>query len=365
MLQDRLWAMALVLLAMAPGLTETKAATLSQLELQDDGGERPAHLILTFDTAAPPDLEVRRQTSGLSVWLPGTVSEIQDSDRLRVIRGSDGTEVRLDWTAVSLEAFHINGPTVTIRLFLSDRSVAESDYRLGVGDVVRVSVYRDPDLSGEFPVSPDGSILMPLIGAVPAAGLSEGDLVAQLRQLLGEYLVNPQLSVSVKSYQSQYVVVAQPGGRAQRVALRPGMTLRDVVSEAGVPVSGSQQISLTREGDSGAPMILNGDDLDAQGTLQPRDGDVLTIREPDYIYVSGEVRRPGKYFYSDGLTLQQAITLAEGLTEWASKKEIRIQRRVDENTVDEVVNLKRVQDRKISDPELKPGDLIIIRRRLL
>jgi len=365
MSQYKLWPILMVFLTMVPGQTGANDAKLSHLELQDDDADRPAHLILTFDAETLPDLEVRRHTSGLNVWLPGTVTDIEDSDRIRVIRENDGIEVRLDWAAVRLEAFHVNGPTVTIRLIRSNPAAAGSKYRLGVGDIVRVSVYRDPDLSGEFPVSPDGSILIPLIGAVPAAGLSEAELVARLRLLLGEYLVDPQMSVSVKSYQSQYVVVAQPGGRAQRVALRPGMTLRDVVSEAGVPVSGSQQISLTREGDTTAPMILSGEDLDSPGALQPRDGDVLTIREPDYVYVSGEVRRPGKYFFTEGLTLQQALTLAEGLTEWASKKEIRIQRRADENTVDEIVNLKRVEDRTVPDPKLKSGDLIVVRRRLL
>jgi polysaccharide export outer membrane protein len=112
-------------------------------------------------------------------------------------------------------------------------------------------------------------------------------------------------------------------------------------------------------------VFLSVSDLDSSEAPLPRDGDVLTVKEPHVIFVSGEVRRPGKYFYSEGLTLQHALTLAEGLTEWASKKEVRIQRRDGEQTVDEVVNLKKVEDRKIPDPELRPGDLIIVRRRLL
>lgn len=360
------WVVAvLTLMAMAP--VDASAASLSNVELQGDEGEGLAYLILTFEGEGLPNLEVRTGPSDLSVWLPGTESDgVEDVAPIQLIRKSDGTEVRLAGSGISLQAFHINGPTVTIRVLRSDVDTRTAGgYRLGVGDIVRVSVYRDPDLSGEFPVSPDGSILMPLVGAVPAAGLTEAELFQSLRRLLGEYLVDPQLAVSVKAYQSQFVVVAQPGGRAQRVALRPGMTLRDVVSEAGVPLSGNQEVLLTREGGPAEPMVLSATDLDAPDSPLPRDGDVVTVREPDFIFVTGEVRRPGKFFYTEGLTLQQALTLAEGLTEWASKKNIRIQRRVDEQAVDEVVDLKRVEDRKIPDPELKPGDLIIVRRRLL
>ena len=366
MFRDRHSRVLTVLLMMVLGPAGASAATLSSVELQDDGGQGLAHLVLTFEGGVLPDLDVRSQPSGLSVWLPDTATDVEDSDRIHLIRESDGIEVRLQWPGARLEAARINGPTVTIRVTgAPSLTTRTTDYRLGVGDVVRVSVYRDPDLSGQFPVSPDGTILMPLIGAVPAAGLSESQLVANLRRSLGEYLVDPQLAVSVQSYQSQFVVVAQPGGSAHRVALRPGMTLRDVVSEAGVPLSGSQQIALAREGDTATPIILSAPDLDSPDAPLPRDGDVLTVQQPDVIFVSGEVRRPGKYFHTEGLTLQRAITLAEGLTEWASKKKIRIQRRINEQTVDEIVNLKRVEDRQIPDPELKPGDLIIVRRRLL
>jgi polysaccharide export outer membrane protein len=353
------------LIALGSGLSGAGAATLSQVDLQDDSAQGLAHMILTFESEVP-DLEVRKQPGGMTVWLADTTAQTEGTERVSVVGKDGGTEVRLDWPGIDLRAVHVKDRTVTVRVGGGPLGGSPgAGYRLGVGDVVTVSVYRDPELSGDFPVSSDGTILMPLVGAVPAAGRSEAELIASLRKLLGEYLVDPQFSVSVKTYQSQYVVVAQPGGRAHRVALRPGMTLRDVISEAGVPLSGSQEVTLTREGDAGAPITLNAADLDAAGAPAPRDGDVMTVQEPDFIFVSGEVRRPGKFAYSTGMTLQQALILAEGLTEWASKKEIRIQRRVGERTTDEVVNLKRVQERKIPDPVLRPGDLILVRRRLM
>jgi polysaccharide export outer membrane protein len=339
------------------------AAELTGIDVVGGVDQAGTHLVLTF-AADVPDLEVRRGLSGVEVWLPDTRAAVDGSDRVSVTRLPEGVELRITAPGSTVDSFHLNGATLTLR-FSAARGNADAGYRLGVGDVVTVSVYRDKDLSGSFPILPDGTILMPLIGAVPAAGRSQSELVATLRDRLGEFLVSPQLSISVTDYNSQYVVVTQIGGKTERIALRPGMTLRGVLSEAGAAPIGTQTVTLTRAGRAGDTRTLTAEQLGSPDAPAPRDGDVLTLDEPEYVFVSGEVRRPGKFVYSDGMTLQHALTLAEGLTEWASKKEIHIQRHLSEHAVDEIVNLKRVISRKIPDPELRPGDLVVVRRRLL
>lgn len=359
-------AIGITLAALALGVAVPDAVGSSELtgvNVVGGVGQDGTRLVLTFATDVP-DLEVRHNLSGVDVWLPDTRSAVDGSERVSVTRVRDGVEIRVHAPGSTVDSFHINRATLTLR-FAVARGITDGGYRLGVGDIVAVSVYRDQDLSGSFPILPDGTMLMPLIGAVPAAGKSENELVATLRDRLGEFLVNPQLSISVTAYQSQYVVVTQAGGKAERIALRPGMSLYSVVSEAGVALIGTQTVTLTRGGDSGETRTLTAEQLGSPDAPAPRDGDVLTVEEPEYIFVTGEVRRPGKFVYTTGMTLQHALTLAEGLTDWASKKEIRIQRQLSAHAVDEIVNLKRVMDRKIPDPELSPGDLVRVRRRLL
>lgn len=91
-----------------------------------------------------------------------------------------------------------------------------TSYRAAVQDVLNVTVFRVPSLSGEFTVDSDGTLTMPLIGAVPAVGLTIDELQASITQRLAKsYLNNPSVTVTVKSAPSMRVTVdgsvRQPG----------------------------------------------------------------------------------------------------------------------------------------------------------
>jgi polysaccharide export outer membrane protein len=105
--------------------------------------------------------------------------------------------------------------------------------------------------------------------------------------------------------------------------------------------------------------------LEAPDCPVPRDGDVLTVQEPGYVYVQGEVKRPSRLPYVPQMTLLHVITMVEGLTDWANKREVRILRTVGAETVEETVNLKRIEERKDPDPPVQAGDVILVRRRML
>src|SRR5262245_52825519 len=87
-------------------------------------------------------------------------------------------------------------------------SAPAQDYVIGPRDVLSVTVWGQADLTKDYPVDQDGSIAFPLIGRVRAVGLTSGRLAARLTELLEkDYLVNPQVSVTVKEYLSQKVQV--------------------------------------------------------------------------------------------------------------------------------------------------------------
>lgn len=96
------------------------------------------------------------------------------------------------------------------------------DYRLGVTDKVRVVVYNEPTLSGEFPISADGSISFPLIGNVAASGRTTSELAQDIEVRLADGLLrDPKVSIDVSSFRPFYILgeVAKPGEYPYSVGL--------------------------------------------------------------------------------------------------------------------------------------------------
>lgn len=110
---------------------------------------------------------------------------------------------------------------------------ALASYRLGPGDLVRITVFRQPDLSGEFRLDGDGHLALPLAGEVHAGNLTTRELeqaiAAQLRD--GHYLLNPQVSAQVLTHRPFYIVGEV--SRAGQYEYRDGMTVINAVAMAG------------------------------------------------------------------------------------------------------------------------------------
>lgn len=93
-------------------------------------------------------------------------------------------------------------------------SAAQNDYTLGVADKVRVTVYNEASLTGEYPVNANGRISMPLIGEVQAAGQTPGGLRQNVERALSDgYLRNPRVAVDVLTFRPFYILgeVTKPG----------------------------------------------------------------------------------------------------------------------------------------------------------
>ncbi len=112
-----------------------------------------------------------------------------------------------------------------------------SEYKIGVGDALQVSVWRNPDLSMAVPVRPDGKISLPLVGDVQAAGVSTEKLSGNIANSLGSYIKNPQVTVIVTSSGSaefrNRVRVTGAVNSQITTPYRDGMTVLDLVLEAG------------------------------------------------------------------------------------------------------------------------------------
>lgn len=246
----------------------------------------------------------------------------------------------------------------------------EDEYLLGPRDKIAVTVHNHPDLGSVLTISRDGTITVPMLGEIQAAGLSPATLADQLEEILGRsYLVDPQVDVSVEEFNSQWVMISGEVLLPGRVKLRGGTRLKEVLSEAGgFRETSGQEITISRpvtdEAEDFETVTIRRRDFEA-GLKNPvlQNGDIIDVPRAAYCYIHGEVRSPGRIPIERETTLLKAITLVGGLTEWADRKNVRILYGEDHDPEELVVNLKKIQDGKSADPVLQGGEVIVIKRR--
>jgi len=111
--------------------------------------------------------------------------------------------------------------------------VVPDDYKIGPQDVVRIDVWKEPDITRTIPVRPDGKISLPLLNDVQAAGLTAMQLAGNIRDALIKYITNPQVTVTVTEINSRRVFVTGEVARAGALPLLPNMTILQALSSAG------------------------------------------------------------------------------------------------------------------------------------
>ncbi|QOY61974.1 polysaccharide biosynthesis/export family protein [Lysobacter sp. H21R4] len=163
-------------------------------------------------------------------------------------------------------------------------------YHIGVDDLVRVTVWRNPELEVTVPVRPDGRISVPLVGDVMAAGRTPDEVAADLQEKLAVYVRDPQVAVILTDLRSHEYLsrVRVTGAVRQPVSIpyRPGMTVMDAVLAAGgvTEFASADRADLYRkDGETTRTYpvrlerILNRGDLSTNFNVAP--GDVITVPE--------------------------------------------------------------------------------------
>lgn len=122
--------------------------------------------------------------------------------------------------------------------------------RLNVDDVIEVRVFSEPDLSGSFRISADGTIDYPFAGRINVAGLRTGEIqVALIEKLKEGYLRNPQVSVMVKEWNNNRVIVMGQVQKPGSVNYFQNMTIVDAIASAGgfTGIAAKNSVTLRRE----------------------------------------------------------------------------------------------------------------------
>ena len=111
--------------------------------------------------------------------------------------------------------------------------IDDADYKIGPQDVLRIDVWKEPDISRTIPVRPDGKVSLPLLNDVQAAGLTAMQLAGSLRESLSKYLTSPQVTVTVTEINSRRVYITGEVTHPGALPLLPNMTVLQGLSSAG------------------------------------------------------------------------------------------------------------------------------------
>ena len=264
--------------------------------------------------------------------------------------------------------------------------LAGLNYAIGPEDVLEIDVFNVPELHKMVRVSNDGSIGVPLLGYVTAAGFTTDQLQKDLEEKYGATLLqDPQVSVYVREYHAQPVsvigaverpglyhltaprslieVLSMAGGLAKRTSAPAGSSL--FVSRKGgfgdlAPVEGMQQLSPEKI-EINISRLLYSEDAALNIEIQPRD--TISIAKADVVYVVGDVKKPGGFVLEaqENLTVLQALALAEGTLNTAAKSQARIIRKAADGSRAEVpVDLKKVLAGKSPDLVLAANDILFV-----
>ena len=249
---------------------------------------------------------------------------------------------------------------------------APSDYRLGPQDVLKITVFGEPTLSGQVRVDSDGTIPFQYLQRVKAEGYTVAQVAEAIRKGLADgYLRNPQVSVEIDSYHSQNVYVMGEVKVPGKYSLPGDSTLVDVLTQAGSTTPTAGHWVLIYHHKEGSALVGPSNTVDTEPDIRVsladiqsgkaqnikiQDLDAISVPKAERIFVSGNVRTPGPYTYDEGMTVFEAVGMAGGVTEKGSNSRISIKRMIG----------GKLKEIDVKPTEiLKPGDQVFVKARRL
>ena len=257
-------------------------------------------------------------------------------------------------------------------------AAAVDDYVVGPQDVLALTIFNDDAMSRPaLVVDSDGTVDCPLLGRITVTGKTARQIEEELRarygprhdatgKVVGGIFLNPNISVLVKEFRSQRVVVQGSVRTPGEVDLQGDPTLTRALAAAGYPTAESgSYVLITHEADATRGSAVRPEDQvrvprseienGRASRIRLRAGDTIFVPAADKFFIGGEVRTPGFYVLQPDLTVMKALGVAGGPTDRANRRKIRIER---------VVDGKRTEIKASDSTLVLPGDTIVVHRRI-
>ncbi len=262
------------------------------------------------------------------------------------------------------------------------------DYTIGPGDILIVSIAESPELSGKYRITQTGYLVLPM---VPRPIRAEGLSPRQISQAIAESLKTadlvrePTVNVFVEEYHSRTLTVLGAVAKPSVYPLEKPTTVLEALSVAGglIPTSGNELTLIRNDvdhltensqpGDSAKASdsrvkidlakLLKGEDPSLNILVRP--GDVISVAAAPVVYIVGAVIKPGGYVLQDpasGITILQALAMAEGLNSIAAPNRTLIIRRASNGEPKEKIqlDLKRMLEGRLPDRTLEANDIVFV-----
>jgi polysaccharide export outer membrane protein len=248
------------------------------------------------------------------------------------------------------------------------------DYVVGAQDVLRVTVFDEPTMSGSYRVDPDGSFQYPMLGRVRAAGRTPREIADDVKAKLEDgYIRYAQVRVDVEQFRSRSIFIVGEVRAPGKYPMTGDMTLIEALAAAGSTTpAASVEVLILRPRIATATQPLTPEQSDQANVtrvsladlqlgrlsenVRLNEGDTIFVPKAEKFFMTGQVRNPGAYTYERNLTVLQAISLAGGLTDKGSNRRLKVIRTVNGKKVEQGVDLADT---------IQPGDTIVVPQRLL
>jgi polysaccharide export outer membrane protein len=243
--------------------------------------------------------------------------------------------------------------------------------KIGPGDLIQVTIFEDPDLSGNYRVDQNGDATLLLVGHLHLAGLTADEAASLIdktyveNQILSE--AGARASVFIAEYATQGITVS---GEVKAPGVYPALGIRKlhdlIVAAGGISQTASTQVVITRKDDPAHPITVEYNPEALKPVIpdvQIYPGDSIVVPRAGIVYIVGNVQRTGG-FVLDGrnqLTVEEALALAGGGSRSPDLRHAQLVRTLDDGRKEMItLPIDRIIKGRAPDVAMKDGDILYI-----
>jgi polysaccharide export outer membrane protein len=266
-------------------------------------------------------------------------------------------------------------------IYLSATLHAQSDYPIGIGDLLDIKVLGVTDFNSEARVDTAGAIQMPFIGEIKVHGLTAAEAQKRIADLLDpDYVLAPQVSIIVKEARSrtysvvgavrtpnQYQIV-QPISLVGAIAAAGGLDFAKAgdiaqIQRTAAQLGGAANAGASFQVEVNLRKLLFEGDMKLDMPIQPGDLINVPVRVENSVYVIGDITKPGPLDYPTDktVTITRALAMAGGPTKTSKMKNATLIRQRPDGTLDRTpLNVSKILKGELPDVAMLPNDMLYV-----